>query len=482
MKGSTVRTLLKGLRGKRLDGFLAHLKQHSNGHSLAAVAAFLHGSSNPTDLEVMQRFGLSKGQYFHWLEAIGDQSVEFIAGKGPSALKGRTYDIARTLIDDGENDAATDFIRLAIKEAASFEDFDTVLRFWQLAASIQPRPVIDAMSEGEAKTLRKNLIAYEELMDDFQAARKIVNAEHRFSVIRQLLASELLCSESMPLSARARYFFLKLNTAHLLIRDFQQGFAHQSRLVSFLESNSSVIPSHEWELVRELCILAWICGVLKLEDVYQETIDRIFGLNLKTAKAEKERASFVFPTRIGKGVRDGNQQLVYETVESFLGLFDSSKSLDSRTATTCLYWCLYGAIASKDLGLRRKVIRHLSQFSKADFDSQFYSMYRFLEVIVALEDSDFEQALRYLKNRLRRQSIEEISGMKGVLSFLVHLVSRWEADPRSRRQMKPEVIETVVSLTTSSMVLDYFDLAVWLDSQRMGCSMLEAIQHQAANP
>lgn len=459
---------------------MAQLSTTGNADLLISICNFLHEAPTAGEVEVVAACNLSAGTYQYWMNALGEQLIAFVGGREPAALQGRAYEVARFLINNLEADAATDILRTAIREATAVEDFGQVIRLWELASHIQPSPALDVMPEREARKLQRNLAAFEDLLADFQEARQIQNVPERQQVMKGMLENGLLDSEERALSKRALKVYLKLIASlRMYLKEWERALVHQKRLVILLESEASISPLRETELVHEFITLMGVLLILRRQAECQEIEEKFGKLELRTPKAEHERISHLLPTRLSAAIQNGDETQTISCIESLLEFLDQHTITDTFFVTGCLYRCLYGAISANHDKIRTRVLRLLSQHAKADFRPQYFAMYRFLEILHALDERDWDLALQRLKNPRRRAVMEQVAGMRELLHFLTMLVSIWEKTPEKEFHLDADATATLLALTSSSEVLEYFDLLVWLEAKSSGRSMLQIFQNRA---
>jgi hypothetical protein len=205
-------------------------------------------------------------------------------------------------------------------------------------------------------------------------------------------------------------------------------------------------------------------------------------MKLKGIRAKQERDYFNFPASIAAAIQFGNSEDAAKAIESFLQLLEERGTSFAPTyVTENLYCCLCGAIAIRSNEAWKRVLRQLSRFGKPDFRPKFYPMFRFLEVIHAIESRDWEDALRLIRNLRSSNGLEEVQGIREVLTFLATTISKWShATGNDLFRLDNQSREQLLQITDGIDLVDYFELPIWLEAMQRDCPMMD-IFHQRAN-
>lgn len=483
MKAGTVRSIIKSLQGGRLDAFLSQVGSLSDGKRLLKICRFIHASTDYSEAEVIRECGISRGTYLHALGTIGEALILFINKDGKVAFLGQCVDFARSLIAALDYEAATDLLRSGMREAAAIEEFDYIQRFWKIADSIDPSPDLGELTAEKADNLQENLKGYERLLRLYQRVRGIPNVLEKRTAMKELIRHPLLKSEGTALSHRATYYFLKVKSAILAhLRQYGLALRFQTDLVAHLQAHPWISEIEGLALVQELGYLARYHYLTGDHEQYHRMAQQIHDLSFKNPRVEIQRIRFLYPVRIGIAIEAGSDSETAASINSFLAIREPWGALmGSHLLTRNLYTCFYGAIAMGSPELRRTLNRLLSRHRKSDFEPQYYTMYRLLEVINAIEDLDWDDARRLITNRTKRPEEEVVPKAAEAFRFLAYLITVMEPLSSSRQFNLPaELHQLLAALIHGSIFSDYFDLEVWVQSRERGCSMLSIFKNRAS--
>lgn len=478
MKSSTAKLLLKNLGDKRRGLFLSQIQHLSKGDLLVSLCKYLHENSKIDEEGVSRHLRIDSRQYFKLLTDLGNQLRLFWVGQSEFAEIGQLYDLACLLVPLSEVEALTDILRAGIKAAGQIENFDMVRRFRRLASQLNPAPAIEGMSAAAAVAAERNLLAYEDLMDRFQAARSMEDLEQRSAVMLQILSDPLLSSPEMALSLRATYYYWKLSSYWLFMRQHLKAIEYQRPLVEFIAAHPWIFPDPEAVYVKELCLLAMLCRETNQSDDFNRFSQEIHAKELKSEAAKYERTLFTFPYKIFHAIDQGILEEVVMAISDFISV-QGLRQFPLYFVTENLYGCIYGAIASNQEGLRKKALRLLREYPRTAFREPYFMMFKLQEVVIALDETDYDEARRLIKNL--RQAKELPKGMRDVLAFLSLLISIWDMPGNSGQiGFPPEAAATLEALAANSRLFEYFDLPAWVLSKAKGCTMLDIFRHRAS--
>lgn len=484
LRAGTAKSILRSLHQGRLDSFLDMVGKESSGKKLRKICQFVHGTAELTETEIMRTFKLTRGQYMHWMERLAAALIKFISKDGRVARLGQLCDFLRALITAMDDEAAEELLRIAMQEAIAMEDFEFVVRFWQIAAEMDPAPVLGGLSEEDAAVLKENLNAFVRLSGIYQRLRKIPNLVERRQAMKELVQHPLLSSPLSAKSKRSTYYYLKLRSSMLVhLRDHAAALELQKELVSHLESYPWISEIEGLELVRALGNCANSHYLIGDIEQYHAIVKRMNLLSFSNPKAVTEKIRFLYPYRISISMESGSTDALLSSIAGFIEILETRESLFGKQfITQNLYTCLCGAIVLKNRQLWIKLNRKMATYRKADFLPQYYIMYRILEVVHAIEEGDWEDAQRFIANRTKRMEEEIIPKAGEVLRWLGYLVSLMEPlSVRGQISLPAQLKQLLGSLVRGSIFSDYFDLEAWVESKERGCSMMEIFHERASS-
>jgi hypothetical protein len=276
VKGSTAQIILKTLKGKRFEGLLAQIATVPKGDLLVEMCKYMHNADEVSEADMRARFKLTAGQYYHWIEVIGGYLVSHLGANNDDIHLEQTFQLARELVFEVQVDAAADVMRAGIKAAAQMEQFDLVLRYWELVEMIHIPPKIEGMEEFTARRLRANLNAYSDLCADLMNIAKELNATTRRQAISLLLDSELLSDTTKALSQRAIYYYWRVKAGcHAHLREYGEAILSQEALLAHLEAFPWVCVDIEFNIAKNTANLAMMLRLDKQNKRFDEVRKRI---------------------------------------------------------------------------------------------------------------------------------------------------------------------------------------------------------------
>lgn len=469
--------MIKSLPQKRFEGFLCLLAQEQHGAVLAELARHLRETQGVSETEINQRFSLGRSQFRQRMEAMGKS---LLSCRG-DVLSDSLYQVAKDLFDAVQYDAATDLIKAGLKAAVDIEDFPLVIRFLEVMDSMPTPPIIETMTAAEARRLRNNLNAYDDLWALFLVHIQQTNVLLKRKALAKMMEDRLLQDPSHALSQRAVYYYWKIRAScYIHMREHLKALACEEALLAHLETFPWVCLDFEYNKAKETNILGQLLRATG-QKVRFEALNAAFErMIFKSLRAAQERAFLRFPASIAFALEQGERQNMIDAIHEFLALHEARKiPFASPYITENLCFCLYGALADKNHGLWIKVSQHLNGFGKPEFKPKYYALFCFLQVIRALEAHDWEEAIRRVKNFRASSAIEEFQGMREVVGFLSATIGLWSQDAGANRFRFDETATAKLYAAIQDVeLLDYFDLPAWMEAWEKGCPMIEIFHHR----
>lgn len=486
LRARTAQYIIRSLHDDQWNAYLESLACVPSGAELLDLSLVFREAVKPTDVEVMRRLDITRGQYSHRLRLIARQLAAcFTRGRDSVSLM-QDVEFARNLLKRAQYAPAADVIRMGIRLAEGIEEFDAAVRFWELTYQFPRPPKIDYMDEGTARSLHDNLTALSNLLYRLQSAARNRNAHRRREIAMEALGLPLLSSPKQALSRRATYFYWRCRVfAHVILLDYAQALPCQEAILSFVKENEWMFHDQEYELAKETKVLATLLRPLGMEQAYQRIYAAFLAQPLKSQRAMQERVFLRFPFSIAMAIETGNLNAGIAEVEDFLELYAKSADFYAATfLTDNLYLCLYCSIAARRPDLRVRVSYLLSRHSKPDFPAKFFPMYRFLDIVRAIEEHELDDARRLILNYRKTSGMVEVQGMAELVQFLHEVVAGWMAVEDSTGKeaalLLSEAQRTrLQSMMKGSDVNDHFDMIVWFESLEKDCPMMEIFHHRA---
>jgi hypothetical protein len=420
VKGSTAAAIIRAHKKKRFEGLTAQLATEPNGDVLVKMCRFLHSTISFSETDLLVHLGLSKGQYYHYLELLGSFLVQQVEGKKEAMQMEGTLQLARDLVFASEFEPAIDLIRSGIRAATQVEDFNLILQFWELVEAIIPQPKIEGMDAKTARLLRNNLNAYDDLSAELHEAAGEYNAAQRKILIESVGQSQLLSHESQALSIRALCLFWKIKSTCLIhLRRYLDAIPALEVLLSHVSSLPWAVVDQEYVLAKETKTLIQLLQLTKQEERLRSVSEAFDQITFRNYRAEQERTFLRFPTSFGIAIDYGDQGAAMRAYDEFQQLIDRySERFDATFVTENLYYCAYAMLAVREIDAMSKTLKQLRKFGKPDFKPRYFTLTRFLEIIFSIENEDWEEAMRLIKNLRAGNGFLELPGLKESVTYL----------------------------------------------------------------
>jgi tetratricopeptide (TPR) repeat protein len=484
VKGSTAQVILKTLKGNRLKAFLEQLSAEANGKLLVEICNNLLAANEVSETDMRERSNLTKGKYYYCIELIGIQLLSFLHGKKIKIQLEETYLQAQDFMVAAETDAAIDLIKTGIKAALPTEEFEIIVRLIDLLDLSRNQETIDLMDALDAHEQLGNLNEYMSMLAKLRHISNERNAVKRRTSILEILQSHLLQAPTKAKSRRALFHYWKAKeVCYSNLREYDSGIACQEALLAHIEAYPWICIEYECTVAKETRILVELLRLAGKNEKLHRLRSEFDTMKLKNPVAIQERDFLQFPISIAAPIQFGNTEEAIQAISAFLTTFETNHTYLAPTyITENLYCCLYGAIATNDEPLKIKTSFHLSHFGKSDFKPKYFPLYRFLEIIMAIEAWEWEDATRLLKNLKTSGGLEEVFGLRDTLGFMMTMVKKWSnVDARKAFLLDDDSRIELSRITDGQDIIDFFDLPAWFKSKEKGCSMMEIFHQRAAS-
>ncbi|MFN8396485.1 MAG: hypothetical protein U0176_17810 [Bacteroidia bacterium] len=431
----------------------------------------------------MDKFNLNRGQYFHWMERIGDILIAHLSTGAGLVKTSQQFTVASALVRADKLDAAEDLIKVGIRTSMELEDFELAMRFWNLAA---PPPATEAPRLPTATTilqLRNNLQSYEILWDQFQQAKALPGREERLAAIHSILLAPAMVVPSAALSNRAMYIFrrLRLNCyAHL--REYDLALEEVRQLLDHTRAFPWIHEDPEFHEAKAMATQARLLLLTNRKDQQGIAAAEFEGRQFSSIAARKEQSFFRFPHKIKVAILSGQENHVTEAIEAFLRLSaEEGQSYSNTYITQNLCISLYGAFAAGNEALSTRLLRLLGSFRRTDFRPEYYCLYQFLFLAQALKSEDWPEARRLIKNLKSSTVLDCFQGLPDLLDCFTNLIGKWVASGTSSPLPMSHSDQSALAAACESLdFVDYFDILAWMEALREGCSLLTILRERAS--
>lgn len=475
MKGSTAQGILKELEQTELRVFLASLEPRTNGAILRDISILLLSISEVNEREVSQTLGLAKGQYYKRINELGNLLLAFDPDGFGHREGERAYRMALRLLMGGSFEAAIEVLELGLEFAATYEEFDLEVRLAELSAMLPAGMQVPDLQATSYLELRENLNQYQRLSMEVEALGKLPDASLKRTTALAFLQRETLQDPTSALSRKARFYFLKSRSAcngHL--RNYSAAIEDVEEAVELLKAHRQLFPNFEYLISREYTVLQLLLQASKQPDRGANARKAVEALRLTSKRARIELEYSNFPTAFAIAIDRGDFGMAVQAVSEFQHFVqDTGPSVQGSYFTTNLYWCLSIGLLTREEAIWIWAFRSISAYSKTEFRPRYYPLYRFLEVIRAIDILEWEEAIRLSKNLRISSTTEEVTGLREVLNILSRVITRWQASSsKAQPTLTPSERESLEEVLSGSDLPDFFDLLRWFESREAGRPVL----------
>lgn len=476
MKGSTAQGILKELEQTELRAFLASIEARPNGVVLRKLCNLLLSIGDVNERDVSEALGLAKGQYYKRINELGNLLLAF----DPDGLGHREGEqacrMAMRLLMGASFDAAIEVLELGIDFARTQEEFDLGVRLTEMSGMLPPGMTVPSLKTVDFLKLRENHNQFQRLFMEAEDLGKMPDASLKRSAALSLVQRDIFQQQSSAFSTKALYYFLKSrSTCNAHLRNYSAAIQDVEDSAKLLQENSHLFPNYEFLMARELTVLQILLQVSKQGARAASIRSELDNLNLKTKRARIEVAFSDFPTKFAVAIDQGSGQLATAAIRDFQTFIqEANGSLQGLYYTTNLYWCLTIGLLLQNDHIWTWAYRSISAYSKADFRPRYYPLYRFLEIVRAIDLAEWDEAMRLLKNLKISSLVEEVAGFREILPIVSRLITRWQSSPTQMQpDLTPSESETLVEALSRSDLPDYFDLLRWFEAKKAGRPVLD---------
>lgn len=483
MKGSTAKTILRSLKGKRLAGFLDFIGQETGGELLVEICRFLYKAPDVTEAIVVNQFNLARSQFPRLMDKIGQRLVSFLSEETGLVLVGQHFQLAKSMLARGKNDAAEDMIGTGIKEAMLAEDFDMALRFWRLAQPLPEPKLVGVVSPSRILGLRRNMLDFEVLWEQLEEAAALKVREKRLARIHEIWLSPILASHENALGQRATYLLRRIRLICLAhMREYDLAVVEAQELLDHVRAHPWVHEDAEYQEAKAMKTFANLLELTGQVSQYQIVATELERRKFSSDSAKEEQYYFIYPYKTRIAILSGDQNQVVVATNGFLRLLEEGYgSQNPRYVTQNLSVCLYGAFALRDEELWVKLLRLLSRYNKIEFKPEYYCLYRFLLLARAIEAADWPEARRHIKNLKNGTILDCFAGLVELVDFLSGQIAIWCNESAVPSALGP-VRETLLNAICDSLDFeDYFEVVGWFDCLKRGCTLLEIYKERTSS-
>lgn len=479
MRGVIIQKILSNLDTRIFEELVSFVQTRSATAEFLPLCNFLRIAPY-TEEDAMSILKVNKRKKNSLLESLGSLISSFFGQLTDGFGLESGVELGKRLVLAVENDAARTILKASLEKAVDLERYDVVLRCWSLIKMMQVEHGIEAMSLEEASKHLAVGAQLQGLLDRIPRTRKIQDLGERNSELQQIRNRSLQLFGSMQLGQKAQLSFLRIQAqTDLLLRDSLDFFKSQEAVVAQIEANPWVCEDWEFEFAREQRILSQLYWQAEQYDAFRLACAKFWLASFTSKRAMLEKAIHQYPFLFGLAIDSGDAELGHKSVQEFENLVENGLFENSpRLITQNYYFAAYFYIAANKGNEARKIIAKLMRFSKSEFLPHHHVMLSFLKIVLAIDDFDFEDAQRILKNLSASKNLDEIAGARLGIEFFKFIVNEsitsWHSKPEHQK------IKRLLSKLKAEKVSNYFNFENWYQSKIDRRPMLEIFKHQAA--
>lgn len=487
MKGSTAQIILKGLPEQRLETFIASLSSEASGSVLQQLCRYYITAASPaSESETYNHLGLSRGQYAPKFALLCQRLLEFLVGDRDSMKQRYLLELASDLAFAAKYEAAVDLIGSGMRKASQTEDFELLVAFCEVLDRVPDSEIPDKIDQVMIRNQHQNLATYSFLFTRLRHIAQQMNPVTSAQVITETLANPAMAGPEMALSRKALYFYWRIRFAIHTIRreNIDASRVGQYEILPLLRENPWITTDHEFELAKQTKLLGERLRAAGELDRYEAVLAEFEAMELTSLPARQQRTLLRYPAEFAIAIEMGDSERIRNMGSSFLQLIrEPGTSYPLSFVTENLYCCLYGAITTSDTTLWAESATMIFKYQRSEFRLLYYPMSRFLEVIYAIDQQDWDSAFRLAKNLRRSEAADTVQGMNEALAYLMPPTYAMMHHPKSSFDGMLEAgWEAAAKSLQGTAFCDYFDLTAWYEARAGGCTLSEILRRRTASP
>lgn len=421
---------------------------------------------------LMQALGISAAQLSRLQSKLGGFVIRAI-GEIDSENVERTLQAILWLIMQAEDQTAGELLRSIASKAVNTERFELLLHMHELTA-MMVKPVDLRIPDRDS--LHKqvdNLNRYRSLAHRIESLKaKSFDPLTQPEIVREILDDPLMSDSGNAQSLRARALFHRISSKALSFqRKYDAAVEQQAELYHLLKSNEWLPVHHSYSLIREGALLAKLLALLgKLKEA-DELIFELGTIDTGSVRLEVQNFSELLVFRLSLSLQTGQREAGINTCETLSGIIDQHAHLISPLKYAHgLYVMTYFYIAAGHISEARKTLRMLLRLPRSAMQYGAYAMARFLQIIVAYESRDIEDAHRLIINFRKSKPYKQSPYFKHCFKILQSY-----ALPPFGKISDCQLFHPIEVSRADRTFLNYFDFNAWLAAKQQDISMLESL-------
>lgn len=488
MKGTALYKLVKSLSNEEIRLFHGILSAEKDSDLLLALVIALGEMQSYNEADLLARLQISKAKKNEMLRAIDGPANRALASDDPEDRLAFALSSARKMVHRVENEPAIHIIAWAVKESLRIERFDVTLALIDLADRLTEPYDFDAPSKSELVRLQQNILSFrllEERLREYHQHR--TGEADGKSILDEVENDPLMTAESNALSKRALAHYLKIRAGLFHFRrNHNASINPQMRLVQLINETEWLRTDDGFFLITEMGWLMGKLAALNEFDLANRFVFRVGNVDCNDVRSEKEKVAQLYPFRIGLAIDSGNLEGGYHAVEEVDRIIGAG-NVANIFSTTNLYYSAYFYIAADDFENAFRAITRMKKFSHSrrskkqsgNFHSHIYPMMKLLEIIIAFENNEGDDALRLIRNFRMTNTYDGNRYYKIALGTIHRLLNsnRSEWEPILNKAFEDSL--QIDRKGWPGRLINYFDLPIWIAAKKSLRPMIVEFHHRA---
>ncbi len=478
MRGVVIQKIVKSLSASELHGLRNSLSFAGNKIRFTSLLEFLLNSTYSEEGAIL-RLGVSKRTKNFVIAEFGSLLIHFLGGNSPSFPVESSLEIAMRLANEMEIEAVQVLVKPILRTATQREEYAVAIRCLDILKMANVQPPKDAIRYEVATRQLMIFSILNNTLSNVWKARSIGAAKEKNERLTQLRNESLSVYSGNRLGHQSQIVFLRIQAIiDSVLRDTDTWISSQEALVAQLKASKEGLKNPEFEIAKESRILIqmyWQSGAI---DKFKEFSVAFEREHLVGKASQFERIILQFPFLFGAAIDSGNRELGIQAYEKFCLYLNEGRFEGKDHFTTWnLYWCSYFLLTANRKGEALKVSLLMKKFPRKGTLKNVGIMSRFLEIVLAIEFEEFDDAMRLLKNIKRSAKSIDLGGLPEGISILKDMISAFELKESLLFLQKDEIWASIRDTEFSK----YFELEVWFLAKIRGCSMLDEVKHRATD-
>ncbi len=482
MKGGTIKQILSTMNAGELSGFLAQLKTLPKGKVLCRICQILMGHDDILESKLSRVAKISSKNKSAYLIELGGLLTSYLASFGSRRDGLGSFETARRLIFIGAEDVAFEILKNAFSIAEKSEDFPFIIELNSLIEVAYSKPSFSYMSRSTAESRLASQIEIGKLFEDLKKLRNLHSGEKREKTILGIRNKALAIYQSEGRLGKMSVFrFLKLQVlAEFMLGNIEASVRSQEAALAFVESEASVFIDNEYFIAKEIKYLSYLYWRIKAFAEFQEVSNRLYQMSFSSKRAEFEKVHQQFPFLIGVAIETGNLLSGVEACNRLIGYVNKGAFAGKEgLLAESLYCASYFHFSSQNAVQVSRTLASIAKIPKAAFPNKFFVLCRVIEICFCIEEKDYEDSLRLIKNLRKSKKTECFPFFNNCINFLKLALKTSEIDGSITGWEKLQLIFSSGDSPLESLEFNkYFDFGVWIQSKIETRPMIEIFKQR----